>query len=100
MLTLYFFVTTGKVLIKAHRKLLKAPKRVVIGAKALKIVEYIHEHITNNCEDFVKKVSLNPVKAYDLMAFEDLNVRGRLMNNCLAKHIADVTWNKVITITS
>ena len=52
---------------------------MAIGAKALKIVEYIHEHIANKCEDFVKKVSLNPVKAYDLMAFEDLNVRGRLI---------------------
>lgn len=73
---------------------------MVIGAKALKIVEYIHEHMVNNCEDFVKKVSLNPVKAYDLMPFEDLNVRGTIMNNRLAKHIVDVAWNKVITITS
>ncbi len=85
MLTLYFFVTTGKVLIKAHRGLLKAPKRMVIGAKALKIVEYVREYITNKCEDFVKKVSLNPVKADDLMTFEDLNVRGTINEHLSSK---------------
>jgi hypothetical protein len=85
VLTLYFFVTTGKVLIKAQRKLLKTPKRMVIGAKAQKIVEYIHEHITNNYEDSVKKVSLNPVKAYYLMTFEDLNVRGTIKEQLSSK---------------
>lgn len=72
-------------LIKAQRRLLKAPKGMVIGAKALKIVEYIHEHMVNTCEDFVKKVSLNPVKAYDLMPFEDLNVRGTINEQSSSK---------------
>lgn len=73
-----FFVTTEKVLAKAQRKLVKAPKGMVIKAKALKIVKHIHEQIVNKCEDFVKKVSLNLVKVYDLITFEDLNLRGMI----------------------
>jgi putative transposase len=66
------------VLAKAQRKLVKAPKGMVIKAKALKIVKHIHEQIVNKCEDFVKKVSLNLVKVYDLITFEDLNLRGMI----------------------
>ncbi len=65
-------------LAKAQRKLVKAPKGMVIKAKALKIVKHIHEQIVNKCEDFVKKVSLNLVKVYDLITFEDLNLRGMI----------------------
>ena len=40
------------------------------------------------------------VRAYDLITFEDLNVKGMTKNNCLAKHIADAAWSKLITITT
>ncbi len=72
-------------LAKAQRKLVKAPKGMVIKAKALKIVKHIHEQIVNKCEDFVKKVSLNLVKVYDLITFEDLNLRG-MMNEPLSSN--------------
>ena len=95
-----FFVTEQNVLAKAQRKLSKAKKGTVARAKALKIVERVHERIANKREDFVQKVSLNLVRAYDLITFEDLNVKGMIKNHCLAKHIADVAWNKLIAITS
>jgi putative transposase len=81
-------------------KLAKSPKGVVIRAKALKIVEHIHERISNKREDFVQKVSLNLVRTYDLITFEDLNVKGIIKNHCLAKNIADASWSKLITITT
>lgn len=33
------------------------------------------------------------VESYDLIAFEDLNIKGMVKNHCLAKHIADAALN-------
>jgi IS605 OrfB family transposase len=86
------------VLVKAQMKLAKSPKGVVIRAKALKIVEHIHERISNKREDFVQKVSLNLVRTYDLITFEDLNVKEMTKNHCLAKHISDASWRELIAV--
>lgn len=95
-----FFVTEEKNLAKAQRKLSKAEKGTIARRKALKIVQHLHERISNKREDFIHKISLNLVKDYDLITFEDLNVKGMIKNHNLAKHIADVAWNKLITITT
>jgi len=49
----------------------------------LKIVEHIHEIISNKCEYFVQKASFNLVRTYDLITFEDLNVKG-IINKSLS----------------
>jgi putative transposase len=95
-----FFVTEEKNLVKAQRKLSKAEKGTIARRKALKIVQHIHERISNKREDFIQKISLNLVKDYDVITFEDLNVKGMIKNHNLAKHIADVAWSKLITITT
>jgi putative transposase len=94
-----FFVTEEKALAKAQRKLSKAQKGTLERKRALKVVEHIHERISNKREDFVQKVGLSLVRAYDLITFEDLNVKGMIQNHNLAKHIADVAWSKLIAIT-
>ena len=94
-----FFVTEEKTLAKAQRKFSKAKKGTPERKKALKVVQHIYERIANKRDDFIQKVSLNLVKTFDLIVFEDLNVDGMLKNHCLAKHIADVAWNKLTTIT-
>jgi putative transposase len=95
-----FFVTDEKKLIKAQRKLSKAKKGTPLRKKMLKIVQHIHERISNKREDFIQKISLNLVKEYDFITFEDLNVKGMIQNHNLSKHIADVAWNKLITVTT
>ena len=95
-----FFVSEEKNLAKAQRKLSKAVTGSPEWKKALKIVGHIHERIANKRQDFVHKVSLELVRAYDLIVFEDLNVKGMIKDHCLAKHIADVSWNKLISITT
>jgi putative transposase len=95
-----FFVHEEKALAKAQRKLSKAEKRTHEQAKALKVVHRIHERIANRRDDFVQKLSLNLVKSYDLIAFEELNIEGMVKNHCLAKHIADAAWGKLIATTS
>jgi len=67
-----FFVNEEKNLAKAQRKLSKAEKGTALRNKALKVVQHVHERITNKRNDFAQKVSLNLVKTYDLIIFEDL----------------------------
>src|SRR5208337_4659514 len=76
-----FFVIDEKVLAKAKKKFVKTPKGTGIRANALKIVEHINESISNKREDFRQKVSLNLVRTYELMTFEDLNVKGMTKNH-------------------
>lgn len=66
----------------------------------MKVVRRIHERIANKRDDFVRKLSLELVRSYDLIAFEDLNVQEMMRNHCLSKHIADAAWNKLITTTT
>jgi putative transposase len=95
-----FFVQEENALAKAQRKLSKAEKGTPERAKALKLVHRVHERVTNKRDDFVQKLSLKLVESYDLMVFEDLNIKGMAKNHCLAKHIADAAWNKLITATA
>jgi putative transposase len=95
-----FFVHEEKALAKAQRKLSRGEKGTPERAKALKVVHRVHERITNKRDDFIQKLSLKLVESYDLIAFEDLNIRGMVKNHCLAKHIADAAWNKLIITTS
>ena len=78
-----FFVTDEKKLVKAQRKLSKAEKGTIARKKALKIVQHLHERISNKREDFIQKISLNLVKDYDLITFEDLNVKGMIQSHNL-----------------
>ncbi|MFB3764214.1 MAG: RNA-guided endonuclease InsQ/TnpB family protein, partial [Methanotrichaceae archaeon] len=95
-----FFVHEEKALAKAQRKLSRAEKGTPEKARALKAVHRVYERITNKRDDFVQKLSLKLVKSYDLIAFEELNIKGMVKNHCLAKHIADAAWNKLIITTS
>jgi putative transposase len=94
-----FFVHEENDLAKAQRKLSKAEKGTPERARALKVVHRVHERITNKRDDFVQKRSLKLVKLYDLIVFEDLNIKGMVKNHCLAKHIADAAWNKLVITT-
>jgi len=65
--------------------------------KARLSVAKVHEKITNSRNDMQHKVSSKLVKDYDLIAIEDLNVKGMVKNHCLAKAISDVAWSSFVT---
>jgi putative transposase len=64
------------------------------------IVAKVHRKIRRQRDDFLHKTSTWLANNYGGIAFEDLNISGMLKNHCLAKHIADASWNKLVNMTS
>lgn len=60
--------------------------------KARKLVARVHERVKNTRKDFVHKVSTRLVHENQVIAVEDLNVKGMLRNPKLARAISDVGW--------
>ena len=55
----------------------------------------IHRKITNTRNTYLHQISNDLVNRYDLIAVEQLNIKGMIQSN-LAKSIHDASWNKFI----
>lgn len=95
-----FFRDEEKELVRVQRKLSKAAKGTPERRAALKVVERVHERISNKRYEFAHQVSRDLVDRFGLIAFEDLNIKNMMQNNNLAKSIGDVAWNMLVTVTS
>ncbi len=82
-----------------ERKLTKAQKhlsRKIKGSNSFERqrqkIAIIHEKIANSRTDNLHKVSHQLVFDYDMIALENLGIKGMMGNKKLSKHIADVGW--------
>jgi putative transposase len=96
-----------RTLVKSQKKLAKVQKRLsrkVKGSKRrnkqrIKVAK-VHRKIRRQRDDFLHKTSTTLAKKYGTIVFEDLNIAGMMQNHCLAKHIGDASWNKLIQLTT
>jgi len=94
--------------LKKSEKQLKRLQRVVSKRKkgsnrrrkAAQLLARKYEQIANQRKDTNHKVSRKLVDEYDLIVFEDLNVKGMVKNKHLAKSIHEVAWNQLINFTT
>ena len=60
----------------------------------------VYIKIKNIRNDHLHKVSRLVVNKYDLIVFEDLNIKNMIKTNYLSKAIYDVSWNKLVNFTT
>ena len=94
-----YLVQGEKQLAVAQRNLSRKKKGSSNRQKAKTKVARLHQKIQNHRDEFLHQVSRKIADSADLIVFENLNIQGMLKNHCLAKHIQDHSWGKLIQFT-
>ncbi|WP_157895574.1 RNA-guided endonuclease TnpB family protein, partial [Clostridioides difficile] len=56
----------------------------------------LQEHIANQRNDFLQKLSTKLIKENDIICIEDLQVKNMIRNHKLSRLISDVSWSEFI----
>lgn len=78
---------------RKQQKLSRKVKGSNTRNKARILVARAHEHVANARRDWLHKLSHRLVNENQVIAVEDLHVKGMIQNHCLAKAIGDVGWS-------
>jgi putative transposase len=81
-----------------QRKLSRKVKGSKNRKKQIVKVEQCHINIKNSRKDFQHKTTTILVKNHDVIAVENLNIKGMVRNHNLAKSISDASWNSFISM--
>lgn len=79
-------------LAKLQRALSRKPSKSNRHNKARIKVARQYEKITNQRQDFLKKLSTSLIQENDIICLEDLQVENMVKNHKLARSISDVSW--------
>lgn len=95
-----FLVKAEKKLKRAQRRHSKKKKGSHNRKKAGHKVAVLHEKVANQRADFLHKTSRRIADDYSFIAVENLNVKGMVRNEHLAKAISDASWGKFLQMLS
>ena len=93
-----FFVKHQRNLKRKQQKLSKKKKGSQNRKKARLVVAKVHAKIARCREDFLHKLSRKIVNENQVIAVENLNIKGMVKNHNLAKAISDVGWGMFCTM--